>query len=120
MAELSRSRIDHTNLTHNALKIIGAVVRSVFIVALMAVTWSISIPHSMSATALAHLSIGDVVRAFIGIVICSGMLAELAKPPREKGDYQTWVYIGLALASAWIVFIVLNLVFAAVAPAAAT
>jgi hypothetical protein len=109
MAESGRSQVNPTTAVPRALKFAGTVVRSVFIVTLMAVTWSVSIPQNMSANAIAHLSIGDIVRALIGIAICCGMIVELIRRPKDDEGYKTWVFIGVGLAFVWIIFIVLEL-----------
>jgi hypothetical protein len=109
MAESARSQVNPTTAVPSAWKFAGTVVRSVFIVALMAVTWSVSIPQNMSANAIAHLSIGDIVRALIGIAICCGMIVELIRRPKDDEGYKTWVFIGVGLAFVWIIFLVLKL-----------
>jgi hypothetical protein len=109
MAQTGRSQVSPHPPVPNAMKFVGTVVRSVFIVTLMAVTWSVSMPQNISATALAHFSAGDFVRALIGIAVCCGMIVELVRPPKDDEGYKTWVFIGVGLAFVWVIFLVLKL-----------
>ena len=116
MAESARSQVSPTTTVPNVLKLVGWLVRSVFIVTLMALTWSLSMPHNMSLTAIAHYTVGDFVRALIGIAICGGMIVELMRPPKDDDGYKAWVFIGLGLAFVWVIFLALKLAL----PAAGT
>jgi hypothetical protein len=109
MAESGRSQVSPPAEVPNYLRIVGIFVRSVFIVTLIAVTWSISIPQNITATAFAHYSAGDFIRAAIGIAICAGMIVQLVRLPKDDEGYKTWVYIGLGLAFVWAVFTILKL-----------
>lgn len=91
------------------LRVAGALVRSVFIVTLMAITWSVTIPPN--AIAFARYSAGDFIRVAIGIAICVGMTVQLLKQPRDDDAYRVWVYIGIGLALVWLVFVALRWAF---------
>ena len=109
IAQTRQPQVTPHSAVPNAMKFVGTVVRSVFIVTLMAVTWSVSMPQNISATALAHFSVGDFVRALIGIAICCGMIVELSRRPKDEEGYKNWVFIGVGLAFVWIIFLVLKL-----------
>ena len=111
MAQTERSQVSPSHPVPSYLKLAGALVRSVFIVTLMAVTWSLTIPSKINAAALAHYSAGDIVQAAIGIAICVGMTVQLFRPPRDAAAYRNWVHIGLGLACVWLVFITLQWAF---------
>ena len=91
------------------LRVAGALVRSLFIVTLMAITWSLTIP--LKATDFAHFSTGDFIRVAIGILICLGMTLELLRQPRDVEGYRTWVYIGVGVAFVGLVFTTLKWAF---------
>jgi hypothetical protein len=120
MVEIGRPHVSPATAVPNVVKFVGSVVRSIFIVALIAVTWSVSIPQHMSATAFAHLSFGDIVRALIGLAICGGMVVELARPPKDDEGYKAWIFIGIGLAFVWVIFLVLKLALPATASAIVT
>jgi len=106
VAETGRSRQRPSAGVPKYLRVAGALVRSVFIVTLMAVTWSLTVP--LNASAFAHYSAGDFMRFAIGIAICVGMTVELVKGPRDDEGYRTWVHIGIGLAFIWLVFVTLQ------------
>jgi uncharacterized membrane protein YdbT with pleckstrin-like domain len=93
------------------VRVSGTFVRSVFIVTLIAITWSISMPSTV--TKFAHFSTGDTVRAIIGLAMCIGMVRQLLRLPKDAGAYRTWVHIGLSLAFVLAVFVSLRLALAA-------
>jgi hypothetical protein len=108
-APTERSRQGPSARVPKYLRVAGALVRSIFIVSLMAVTWSLTIPPK--ATGFAHFSTGDFIRVVIGILICIGMTFELLRRPRDVEGYRTWVYIGAGVAFVWIVFAALKWAF---------
>jgi len=109
MAESGQSHVDPPAAMPSGLKIVGTLVRSVFIVTLIAVTASISLPEHLTATALAHYSVPDFIRAAIGIAICAGMIVQLIKIPKDDEGHKTWVFIGLGLIFVAAVFTILKL-----------
>jgi hypothetical protein len=108
-APTERSRQGTSGRVPKYLKFAGALIRSVFIVTLMAITWSLTIP--LKATGFGHLSTGDFIRVVIGILICIGMMLELLRQPKDVEGYRTWVYIGAGVAFVWFVFATLKLAF---------
>jgi hypothetical protein len=104
-----RSRQGSSDQVPKYLKFAGALIRSLFIVTLMAITWSLTIP--LNATDYAHFSTGDFIRVVIGILICLGMTLELLRQPRDVEGYRTWVHIGAGLVFVWFVFATLKLAF---------
>ena len=97
-----QSRATSNQEVSSSVRVAGALVRSVFIVTLVAVIWSISIPPTMAR--LAHLSTGETMRALLGLALCIGMVRQLLRLPKDAGAYRTWIHIGLALAFVFAVF----------------
>jgi hypothetical protein len=104
-----RSRQGASGGVPKYLKFAGALIRSLFIVTLMAITWSLTIP--LRATGFAHFSTGDFIRVVIGILICIGMTIELLRQPKDVEGYRTWVYIGAGVFFVWFVFAMLKWAF---------
>ena len=90
------------------MKIAGVIARSIFIVTLIAITWSVSIPENMSASALARYSLADYMRIAIGIAMCVGMGVALVRLPKDEAAYKTWTFIGIAIAMIWLIFATLK------------
>jgi hypothetical protein len=108
-APTGRSRRGSSARVPKYLRVAGALVRSLFIVTLMAITWSLTIP--LKATDFGRLSTGDFIRVAIGILICMGMTLELLRQPRDVEGYRTWVYIGVGMAFVGLVFATLKCAF---------
>lgn len=108
-APTRRSRQGSSARVPTYLRVAGALIRSLFIVTLMAITWSLTIP--LKATGFSHFSTGDFIRIAIGILICIGMTFELLRQPKDVEGYRTWVYIGIGVAFVWLVFSALKWAF---------
>jgi hypothetical protein len=108
-APRGRSRPGSSAPVPKYLRVAGAFVRSLFIVTLMAVTWSLSMP--LKATGFEHFSTGELIRVAIGVLICIGMILELPRQPRDVEGYRTWVFIGAGAAFVWLVFAALKWAF---------
>jgi hypothetical protein len=104
-----RSRRSSSAQVPKYLRVAGALVRSAFIVTLMAITWSLTIPPTM--TAFARYSTGDFIRVAIGIIICVGLTVELFKHPRDDEGYRTWAHIGIGVAFVVLIFVALQRAF---------
>jgi hypothetical protein len=88
------------------LRIAGTTIRSIFLLVVLVVTWSITMPQTMAA--LAHFSLGDFVRLGIGVSVCAGVIWQLIHLPRDNEAYRTWVYIGAAMGFVGLVFLTLR------------
>jgi hypothetical protein len=109
MADLAKSahpQNDPTASVPHSLRVAGTAVRSIFLLAVMIVTWSITMPQTM--TALTHFSLGDFIRVGIGVSVCAGVIWQLIHLPRDGEAYKTWVYIGAAMAFVGLVFLTLR------------
>lgn len=106
---VGRSRRSSSAQVPQYLRVAGALVRSVFIVTLMAITWSLTIPPNI--TAFARYSTGDFIRGAIGIIICVAMTVELFRHPRDDDGYRTWSHIGIGLAFVGLIFVALQWAF---------
>lgn len=77
------------------LRIVGMVFRTIFIVALVAVTIRVSMPQSETIWTV-YETPGDLIRLALGFAVCVGMVIRLFMVPRDPGAYRTWLYLGLA------------------------
>ena len=79
------------------LKLASVLLRSAFLVALVAVAIRVSAPQALSAGWL-DMPAGDMARVTIGLIFCLCMLRQAIRFPPDAGAYRTWLYLGLALA----------------------
>jgi hypothetical protein len=77
------------------LRIAGAVLRTLFIVTLMALTLRVSLPQSETIWS-AYETPADLIRLILGLVLCGWLLFLLFKGPVDAHGYRTWLYLGLA------------------------
>ena len=81
-------------------KFAGVFFRSAFLIALLALTVSISLPDALSRTALAHYSMADFARTGLGIGTCLFVALQIFRLPRDSEGYKVWAYLGLVLVAA--------------------
>lgn len=74
---------------------LGMILRTVFIVALVVVTFHVSMPQSASIWT-AYETPGDFIRLAMGAAVCLWIAIQLFSAPRDPGAYRTWLYLGLA------------------------
>ena len=79
------------------LRVLGIVLRSIFVCALLVVTVRASTPQSETIWSVSE-SLGDLTRVILGFVVCAWIVAHLFMLPKDPEGYRTWVYLGLALA----------------------
>jgi hypothetical protein len=77
------------------LHIIGAMLRIVFIVCLLAVTVRVSMPQSETIWT-AYETPADLVRMVLGLTVCTWIAIQLFRTPKDAQAYKTWIYLGLA------------------------
>jgi hypothetical protein len=76
-------------------RIAGMIFRTIFIMALLAVTVRVSMPQSETIWT-AYETPGDLIRLVLGFLVCIGMLIRLFTLPRDADAHRTWLYLGLA------------------------
>lgn len=77
------------------LRIAGLVLRTVFIVALLLITISVSLPQNETIWT-AYDTPADLVRLALGLGVCVWVAIQLFRVPRDADGYRTWIYLGLA------------------------
>jgi hypothetical protein len=80
----------------SATRIAAIIFRSLFIIALVAVTAWVSRPQ-FASNWLDHFTFGDFVRVALGFAACVWMVFHLFQLPKDARAYVTWTYLGLAL-----------------------
>ena len=73
----------------------GLVLRSVFIIALMVLTFRTALPQN-ETIATAYDTPADLVRLLVGVAACAWLLFQLFQVPRDVAGFRTWFYLGLA------------------------
>jgi hypothetical protein len=79
------------------LRIIGIVLRSIFVGALLVITIRVAAPQSETIWSVFDTP-GDLIRVILGLIAGIWILANLFMLPKDAEGYRTWVYFGLALA----------------------
>jgi len=87
-AESSRFQTSH------GLRIVGTVLRTVFIIALLAVTIRVALPQNETIWT-AYETPGDLIRMALGLVVCLWIGFQLFVVPKDLQAHRTWVYLGL-------------------------
>src|SRR5262249_41593293 len=73
----------------------GLALRSVFLIALMALTFRVALPQSETIST-AYDTPSDLVRLMLGLAVCAWLLFQLFRMPRDPGGFRNWFYIGMA------------------------
>ena len=73
----------------------GLALRSVFIIALVVLTYRVSLPQN-ETIATAYDTPNDLIRLLLGLAICIWLLVQLFRIPRDPKGYRTWLYLGSA------------------------
>jgi hypothetical protein len=89
------------------LRTAGIVARALFLVALTILVARVASPQHIGRTWF-DMSLGDLVRAALGLIFCGWMLAHVFILPKDDAAYRTWIYLALAavpLAIVWAIAI---------------
>jgi hypothetical protein len=73
----------------------GLTLRSVFIIALVVLTYRVSLPQNETIST-AYDTPNDLIRLLLGLAICVWLIVQLFRAPRDAASYRTWLYLGLA------------------------
>jgi hypothetical protein len=79
------------------LRIVGILLRALFIGVLLAVTMRVSSPQSETIWSV-YETPGDLIRLALGLGVCLWILYHLFMLPKDAEAYRTWVYLGLVVA----------------------
>jgi hypothetical protein len=86
------------------LRVVGSVLRIVFIACLLAITVRVALPQSETIWTV-YDTPGDVVRLILGLAVCVWIAVQLFRAPKDRHAYQTWVYFGLAAVPFALIFL---------------
>jgi hypothetical protein len=78
-----------------ALRIAATLLRTAFIILLLAVTLRVSAPQSETIWS-AYETPSDLIRMVLGILVCIWFAIQLFRGPEDAQGYRTWLYLGLA------------------------
>lgn len=78
-------------------RVIGLVLRTVFIASMLLVTVRVGLPQSETIWT-AYETPGDLIRLILGFVVCVWLLVLLVTLPKDPRAFRTWAYLGLAAA----------------------
>lgn len=77
------------------LRMAGMVLRAVFIACMLVITVRVSMPQNETIWT-AYDTAGDLVRLVLGLAVCSWIVMQLFRLPRDAQSYRTWFNFGLA------------------------
>ncbi|MGO9702735.1 MAG: hypothetical protein ACLPX7_26145 [Xanthobacteraceae bacterium] len=83
-----------TARTSHGLRIVGTLLRTAFIIALLAVTVRVALPQNETIWT-AYETPGDLIRMALGLVVCVWIGFQLFRVPKDAQAYRTWLYLGL-------------------------
>ena len=78
----------------HAMRIAAIVLRTLFIVLLLALTLRVSLPQSETIWT-AYDTPADLVRLILGIGVCAWLVYQLFLVPKDADSSRTWFYLGL-------------------------
>jgi len=90
-----RSKAPVPDDTMSALRVVGSVLRLVFIACLVAITVRVAMPQNETILTV-YDSPGDLVRMMLGLAVCVWIGIQLFRWPKDAKSHQTWLYFGLA------------------------
>jgi hypothetical protein len=78
------------------VRIAGTVLRTLFIIVLVAVTVRVASPQVESIWS-AYETPGELIRIALGGAVCSWLVVHLFILPKDADGYRIWQYLGLAV-----------------------
>ena len=87
---------DYDLTVTNRQKLLGIVLRSVFMIVLLVVAARVSAPQHIGHSWL-DMPSGDFARTAVGLGFCLWVAVHLFILPKDAGGYRTWTYLGAAL-----------------------
>jgi hypothetical protein len=92
--ETPEAKLPAANVS-SALRLSAIVLRTIFIVTLLALTVRVSLPQSETIWT-AYETPADLVRFCLGLALCAWLVYLLFHGPNDAQGYRTWIYLGLA------------------------
>jgi hypothetical protein len=77
------------------LRIVGTLLRTTFIIAVVMVTVRVALPQNETIWT-AYETPADLFRMALGLVVCVWVAIQLFTVPKDAQAYRTWIYLGLA------------------------
>jgi len=77
------------------LRIAATVLRTLFVITLLALTVRVSLPQSETIWS-AYETPADLIRLLLGFALCVWLAIQLFQGPTDAQGYRTWLYLGLA------------------------
>jgi hypothetical protein len=90
------SRAAPSSSPSGGIRLAGKILRALFIVILIVITARVAAPQNESLWSI-YETPGDLIRLGVGLCACCWLAVNLFIPPKDKGAYRTWFYLGLAL-----------------------
>jgi hypothetical protein len=78
----------------DTLRVAAIVLRTLFIVLLLALTLRVSLPQNETIWT-AYDTPADLVRLLLGLGVCAWLVYQLFQVPHDAGSSRTWFYLGL-------------------------
>jgi TRAP-type C4-dicarboxylate transport system permease small subunit len=76
------------------LRFAGLMLRTLFIIALIVLTYRVSLPQSETIST-AYDTPNDLIRLLLGLGICLWLIVQMFRLPRDVAGLRTWFYVGL-------------------------
>jgi hypothetical protein len=90
-----RTELSDPERVSTRLRIASFVFRAVFIASLLVVTVRVSLPQNETIWT-AYDSPGDLVRLFLGLMVCVWFAVQLLIMPKDAQSHRMWIYLGVA------------------------
>ncbi len=78
----------------HALHVAAIVLRTLFIILLLALTLRVSLPQSETIWT-AYDTPADLVRLILGVGVCAWLVYQLFVVPKDAASSRSWLYLGL-------------------------
>lgn len=79
-----------------AVRVAGLVVRTLFIVTLIAITARVASPEIEHIWSV-YETPGDLVRVLLGFIVCAWLAVHVFILPRDAAGYRIWLYLGIVV-----------------------
>ena len=76
------------------LRLVGATLRTIFILAILLVIVKVSLPQSETIWT-AYDTPADLVRMALGLIVSGWIAVQLFIMPKDAQGYRTWLYLGI-------------------------
>ena len=87
---------EDSNMPSRGVRILGIILRALFIGILIAVTARVSSPQTENIWSF-YETPGDLIRMALGLSVCRWLAIHVFILPKDAEAYRTWLYLGLAI-----------------------